>query len=204
MARALVVLLVLTAVVLALPVTADDDPVATLKARLVKDVDAHAKASAKLKKFVKEKLLPLTTNETFVKETVAQNAKRAPLAEIKKIDKAWIEAEDELPIHVEKTTNSCAKAIKRVIAVNSVLVEVFVMDDQGAVVGENQLTSDYWQGDEAKWTGSYASGNGGVDVGKAKFDRSANANLQQVSLPVIDAEGKVVGAVTFGVNVDKL
>jgi hypothetical protein len=42
-----------------------------------------------------------------------------------------------------------------------------------------------------------------VDVGKVKFDKSANANLQQVSLPIIGKGGKVIGAVTFGLSVDE-
>jgi len=78
------------------------------------------------------------------------------------------------------------------------------MDDQGGVVGENNLTSDYWQGDEEKWTGSYNDTKGGVDVGKEKFDKSANATLQQISLPLIAKGGKVIGAITWGVAVDRL
>jgi hypothetical protein len=84
------------------------------------------------------------------------------------------------------------------------VLEAFVMDDQGGVVGENNLTSDYWQGDEEKWTGSFNKGKGGVDAGKEKFDKSANATIQQVSLPIIDKGGKVIGAVTWGVAVSKL
>jgi hypothetical protein len=45
---------------------------------------------------------------------------------------------------------------------------------------------------------------GGIDIGKVKHDKSADAALQQVSLPIIDADGKVIGALTFGILVDEL
>lgn len=174
-----------------------------LQARLSKDIDGSA-ASDKVKQFAKDTLLPLCTNPVFVAETTAQNNKKVALDEIKKIDKEWSAAEEELPIQKEKCDNACAKEIKKIVGANSAIGEAFVMDNQGAVVGENTLTSDYWQGDEEKWTGSFKDGKGGVDVGKEKFDKSANATLQQISLPIIDKDGKVIGAVTWGVRTDKL
>jgi hypothetical protein len=98
----------------------------------------------------------------------------------------------------------CAAELKRVIERHPAVVEAFVMDDQGALVGATNLTSDYWQGDEAKWKSSYREGSGGVDVGELKFDRSAGAVLQQVSLPIVDKGGRVIGAVTFGISTEKV
>ncbi|MBN1592579.1 MAG: hypothetical protein JW941_04955 [Candidatus Coatesbacteria bacterium] len=157
-----------------------------------------------LKAFAKKELLPLCTNTVFVREVKLQNSKGVSLDEIKKIDKAWIDAEDELPIHVEKLGNACAKEIKSIVAKHTVIIEAFVMDNQGAVVGENNMTSDYWQGDEAKWQNSYNNAKGGIDVGKAKLDSSANVVLQQVSLPIVAQDGSVIGAVTYGIAVDRL
>jgi hypothetical protein len=171
--------------------------------QLTKQIEA-GKASDKVKKYAKETLLPLCTNAVLVKETAAQNAKKVSLDDIKRIDKEWMEAEDELPIQAEKCGNACAKELKKIVSANSAIVEAFTMDNQGAVVGENALTSDYWQGDEAKWKNSFKGGKGGVDIGKEKFDKSANATLQQVSLPIIDEKGAVIGAVTFGLSLEKL
>ena len=61
----------------------------------------------------------------------------------------------------------------------------------------------HWQGDEAKFTNSYNAGKGGVEIGKVKFDDSAQAYLVQVSVPVVDGES-IVGALTVGINVDML
>jgi hypothetical protein len=173
-------------------------------ADLTKAIDGNELASNSLKAFTKENLLPLCTNAVFAKEVEAQNAKKVSLDKIKELDKQWMEAEEPLDIHIEVQTNACAKEIKDVTKKNNAILEAFVMDNQGAVVGENNLTSDYWQGDEAKWKNSYNSAKGGLDVGKAKFDKSANTTLQQVSLPIINKDGKVVGAVTYGIDINKL
>jgi hypothetical protein len=171
---------------------------------LEKTIDANADASDKFKAFAKEKLLPLCTNAVLIKAVQEQNAKKMTLDDIKKTDKEWSEAEDELPIQKELLNNECAKTLTAFVKENDAVVEGFVMDNQGANVGQNALTSDYWQGDEDKWKNSYNEGKGGVDVGKVKFDKSANTQLQQISLPIINEKGEVIGAVTYGLDTAKL
>ena len=77
------------------------------------------------------------------------------------------------------------------------------MDDQGANVAMTNKTSDYWQGDEAKWQESFKDGVGAVHVGDIEFDESADDYLVQVSVPVMKS-GKAIGAITVGVNLDLL
>ncbi len=77
------------------------------------------------------------------------------------------------------------------------------MDNKGLNVGQSDITSDYWQGDEAKWKKSYGAGMGAVHVGKIKQDESTQKFQSQVSVAISDG-GKVIGAVTVGVNVDEL
>lgn len=183
---------------------AEDDALAQLKQKLVAEIDASADASAEVKAFVKQMLLPLCNNPVFVTAVRDQNSRGISLDEIKKTDEAWINAEEELPIHKQVLSNPCADELRQIISVTPAIAEAFVMDNQGANVGQNDLTSDYWQGDEAKWQNSYKEGQGGVDIGKNKLDRSTNRTMQQVSLPICDENGQVVGAVTFGVAVDSI
>jgi len=186
--------------------TADIDGLAPVLPDDVKEED-KAKLAEEfdlLKAFVKVRLVPLCTNKTFAQEVSGQNAKQVSLDEIKKIDEEWKSAEDELPIQAEKTSNNCAKEIFKVAKQLPVLSETFVMDNQGANVGQNALTSDYWQGDEAKWKNAFKDGKGGIDVGKRQLDKSTNVVDQKVSLPIIDEQGKVIGAVCFGVKVEAL
>jgi hypothetical protein len=77
------------------------------------------------------------------------------------------------------------------------------MDDQGAIVCATERTTDYWQGDEAKWQRAYNDGKGDVFIDRPKLDESANTRIAQISVPVMDGE-KAIGAVTVGVVVEKL
>lgn len=165
---------------------------------------ASSKAEQKVKDYVVKSLVPLCSHETVIAAVEAQNAKGMTLADIQKIDDEWKNAEDELDIMMELMSNECAEVLVKFVKKNKAVVEVFVMDNQGANVGQNDLTGDYWQGDEAKWKNSYLGGKGGVDVGKIKLDESSNMTLQQISLPVVNASGKVIGAVCFGLNIDKI
>ena len=62
------------------------------------------------------------------------------------------------------------------------------MDNQGANVAMTDKTSDYWQGDEAKFKKSYHNGKGTVFVDEVEFDDSSQAYLVQVSVPVKDGD----------------
>jgi hypothetical protein len=77
------------------------------------------------------------------------------------------------------------------------------MDASGLTVAMSDPTSDYWQGDEAKWRETYPAGAGAVHVSEVDLDQSTQTYQSQVSLTVVDA-GEPVGAVTFGVNVEML
>ncbi len=180
------------------------ESVAGLKSRLAGLVDQNQNASPKVKSFIKSKLIPAITNPDLVKAVKAQNASGLSMNQIKKIDTDWKEAEDELDIHVKMMSGPCADAVRKLVKTLGAVGETFLMDNKGANICQNELTGDYWQGDEAKWKNSYSSGKGGIDIGVEKLDSSTNMVLQQVSLPISDSDGKVIGAITFGLITGKL
>jgi len=199
----LLMLGMLLALTLAMPKLYAEPPAAMTEA-LTKAIEASS-AKDNVKAYAKDKLLALCVNSTFVAEVKAQNDKAVSLDEIKKIDEEWAAAEEELPIQKEIMTNACAQEVNKIVGESSgVLGEVFVMDNQGANVGQNELTSDYWQGDEPKWQNAYNGGKGGVDIAEERLDKSSGTVDQKISLPIIDADGTVVGAICFGVQVQKL
>jgi len=144
------------------------------------------------------------TQPALVKAVEEQNSKKMTLADIQAVDKKWIAAEEEMPLQKELLNNACAKELVKLSEKLKAVKEAFVTDNQGANVCMNNLTSDYWQGDEPKWQKSFKEGKGGVDAGKVNFDKSANASLQQISLPILGKGGKVIGAITIGLAVDQL
>jgi len=83
--------------------------------------------------------------------------------------------------------------------------EIFVMDMMGLNVGQSDVTSDYWQGDEEKWQLTYGVGPMGVLIKDVDFDESTQTYQSQVSVAIVDPQsGKAIGAVTVGVNVEML
>lgn len=182
------------------PAFAQEDQGALL-GRLTTEIAASALLSDSSKELTKTKLLPILVNPVLVAEIKTQNAKKVSLDVIKKIDEEWKAKDGDVPLLEELKVNATAKELNSLIKGIPQLVECFVMDNQGANVGQYNDTSDYWQGDEPKWQKSFNAGKGGVEVGKKEIDQSTALAQQQISLPMIDADGTVVGAVTFGISV---
>lgn len=135
----------------------------------------------------------------FVK---AQNAKRVPLSEIQRIDREWT-AGDAAAVVQAVTAGACADYLRKTFGAHDHYAEVFLMDDQGALVCANQKTSDYWQGDEDKWSRSFNNGTGTAFIDRPRFDESSKTNMSAISIPLLDG-AKTVGVLMIGVKVDKL
>lgn len=149
------------------------------------------------------KLKDLSQNPELIATVKKQNQASISLDEIKKRDEKWIDTSGLDDFMSSLMTCKAAKILSSIEKKNRFIVESFLMDNQGANVAMTNKTSDYWQGDEAKFKQSFNNGVGATHVGKAKFDTSAQAYLVQISIPVMDA-GKAIGAVTYGVNLDDL
>lgn len=139
----------------------------------------------------------------IVQAVAEKNARMEAMADIEAMDAKWKAEEGVADYMKVLMENECAVHLKEIVASKSYLVEIFVMDNQGALVCETDKTGDYMQGDEAKWQNSYMDGDGDVFVDEVEFDDGFNANISQVSVPVMD-DGKAIGAITFGVNVDEV
>ena len=139
-----------------------------------------------------------------------QNAKNSGLSEseIIALDKQWRAETDagSRPLIDEVLGNSLSNYLRDVKDQSAgTYTEIFVMDSVGLNVGQSDVTSDYWQGDEAKWKKTYLEGAGAIHVGDIEMDESTQEFQAQVSVPVVDPDsGNVIGAVTVGVNVDAL
>lgn len=149
-------------------------------------------------------------NSEVVSAVKAQNTKNASLseAEIIKLDKQWraeTSASDQ-PLVKSVLANSLSAYLVDVKDNSAgVYTEIFVMDNKGINVGQSDVTSDYWQGDEAKWQKTYPMGADAVHVGEIEFDDSSQQFQSQVSMSVVDPDnGQVIGAVTVGINVDAM
>ncbi len=78
---------------------------------------------------------------------------------------------------------------------------MFVMDSVGLNVGQSATTSDYWQGDEAKFQKTFPEGPDAVFVDEAEFNDDTGTWRAQVNLTVVDSKGTPIGAVTVEIDV---
>jgi hypothetical protein len=139
-----------------------------------------------------------TADRLIIDAVKAQNARQLTLEHIQKDDTLWMAGKNEALVK-QMTTGVCADHLRQLVAAAG-FGETFVMDDQGALVCATQKTSDYWQGDEAKWTRAFAAGKGETFIDRLKFDESAKQNLAQVSVPIMDG-GRAIGVITAGVTI---
>ena len=65
------------------------------------------------------------------------------------------------------------------------------------------MTSDYWQGDEPKFTNAFTNGKGNTYIARPQKDKSTGEIISQVSVPVM-SDSKAIGTLTVGVRPDKL
>ena len=143
-------------------------------------------------------------NPSIVRAVDVQNNQSIALAEIQQRDEIWKNAEGDLNSLIrEVTQNDVAKYFQRRVENNIAIDEVFLTDNQGANVAAYPPTSDYWQGDEEKWTASYNNGDGVVFIGPLEYDESTQKTQVQISAPVISNE-QTVGVLVLGVSVDYL
>ncbi len=143
-------------------------------------------------------------NPSIIRAVDNQNNQSIPLTEIQQRDETWKGAGDSINALIRRITqNDVAQYFQRRVENNSAIDEVFLTDNQGANVAAFPPTSDYWQGDEEKWTASYNNGNGVVFIGPLEYDDSTKKTQVQISAPVISNE-KTIGVLVLGVSVDYL
>lgn len=163
---------------------------------------AGEKAPQKVIDLANSALVKLGTDPVIVEAVKVENNKRKSLDQIKSMDEKW-KGHAGISDYMQAMMDSeCGKYLRKIQSGASYYAEIFVMDNQGANVAMTDKTSDYWQGDEAKFKESYKGGQGAVHISDVEFDDSSQAYLVQVSVPVKDNE-TVIGAITLGIDVDK-
>lgn len=166
-------------------------------------VHAGEKAPQAVVDLALSKLAAHGRDQVIVDAVRHKNELAQTLVEIQMMDKKW-RAHPGIADYMQALMDSgCANHLRQIQGSAPYFAEIFVMDNQGANVAMTDKTSDYWQGDEAKFKKSYSDGKGAVFVDDVEFDDSVQTYTVQVSVPVKDG-GETIGAITFGIDVDKL
>ncbi|MEQ5777823.1 hypothetical protein J4E05_20025 [Thalassospira sp. NFXS8] len=128
-------------------------------------------------------------------------------ADIDAADKEWRterEAEDQ-PIIAAVLTNPLSGYLTQIQARSGGLYsEIFVMDAHGLNVGQSAITSDFWQGDEAKFQKTYPQGATAVFIDEAEYNEAADNWRSQLNMTLADSAGVPMGAVTIEINLTEL
>ena len=165
---------------------------------------------APLEELAHGKISTIVGNPAVIAAVKAMNEKTAGLdqADIDALDKQWrAEVDAGGGALIEKTLGNDLSGYLggEKEAAGGQFTEIFVMDARGLNVGQSDVTSDYWQGDEAKWSETYKVGPDALHISEIELDESTQTYQSQVSVPVVDPEtGAVIGAATFGVDVSTL
>ena len=163
-----------------------------------------------IRDYVEIDVLEWLSDPTVVAAIKKQNATSGGLTEdqIIELDNKWrAEADsDDKPMIDEVLSRNLSKFLKeKQDASGGLISEAFVMDNRGLNVGQSNITSDYWQGDEAKWKKTFLEGPDAMFIDEVEVDDSTGALQSQASLSIKDPDtGEVIGAITLGFNLDAL
>lgn len=141
----------------------------------------------------------------------AQNKRLQKLSqtEIDALDKQWRREREEtndMPL-VSATLSSPLSVYTTRIQGQSIglFVEIFVMDQNGLNVGQSSITTDYWQGDEAKFQKSFQISKDAVFIDEPEWNDDKKIWVGQLSFTITNTSGeKPIGAITVEINLTEL
>lgn len=150
------------------------------------------------------------TETTLVEAIRASNLVTAGYdqAQIDALDAAWMAeiGTAETPTIsaiLDTPTSDFLRA--QVAAAGGRITEVFVMDARGLNVATSAITSDLWQGDEAKFTETFGLGAGAVHYSDVELDESTGRYQAQISFTVTDPDtAQPIGAITVAIDAESL
>lgn len=127
---------------------------------------------------------------------------------IQELDRQWITERaagaEKVLINSVMGSRLSERLKEKVKTTNKFITEIFIMDNKGLLVGSSHETSDYWQGDEAKWQETFLKGKDAIHISDRYFDDSSQKTQNQLSVTITDENGTPIGAMTVGINTARL
>jgi hypothetical protein len=151
----------------------------------------------------------IAANPVLVAAIVAQNTTSAGYdqAKLDELDKQWraeVDAASKPLIDATLANEASVYLAKVQEESGGKFTEIFATDAKGLNVAQSTVTSDYWQGDEDKFTKSFGAGADAIFLGEVEQDESTQTFQSQVSVTVVDGTGAPIGSITFGVDLSTL
>ena len=169
--------------------------------------DMATKIAEKGERFLESLQKEINFTELFSKSNSmygagATRTATAVPADIAQKDKQWIDWKknggNKEAFITEVLESACSKTVQQLSARKNYITEVFIMDKMGATICASPATSDYDQGDEAKWQEPFLNGKTPF-IGKTEKDESTGVTQGQVSYLLKNA-GQNIGVITIGLK----
>ena len=153
-----------------------------------------------------EVLRTLALNETLQQSVRAANALEPSLDSIRELDDQWklaVANGTKDPLVNGRISNSLAQDLLRFQNLAPGNIEVFVTDNQGALIAATGITSDYYQADETWWQAAFRLEDAYISL--PIFDESVGYFSVQVSVPIFDTRfGGLIGVLRSTFSIDSL
>ncbi|WP_340151478.1 hypothetical protein [uncultured Sneathiella sp.] len=123
------------------------------------------------------------------------------------LDKQWRaerETQDQ-PLIAATLSSPLSSYLTQIQAASGGLyAEIFIMDANGLNVGQSSITSDFWQGDEAKFQETFSKGVNTVFVDEPEFNEDTKTWRVQVSMTIANDKQQPIGSITVEYNLTEL
>lgn len=139
----------------------------------------------------------------------AQNRRYTGLdqAEIDRLDRQWRNEREagNQPLIAATLNNPLSTYLTQIQALSGGLYsEIFVVDSNGLNAGQSAVTSDFWQGDEAKFQKTYQVSADAVFVDDPEQHEGTRTWRAQLNFTLVDRSGNPAGAATVEINLTEL
>ncbi|MCA0920124.1 hypothetical protein [Pseudooceanicola nanhaiensis] len=172
---------------------------------------AHAgQYDALMRSYVETEVSDWVTDPILISAVRDQNRRTLGYGqtEIDALEADWAAqaGQSEQPLIREVITGAAANFLRDQIAASGgIIAEVILMDRLGLNVAASGETSDYWQGDEAKYLETFPHGAGAMHLGEVEFDESVQGYVGQVSITLADpGSHQPIGAISIALNAEML
>ena len=161
-----------------------------------------------IRRHLVQEIIAWSSSPVVLMTLEASNQRHAAIdqADIDALDQRWTaerEAEDQ-PLITAILSNPLSSYLTKIQArSHGLYTEIFVMDSKGLNAGQSAITSDFWQGDEAKWQKTFPVGPDAIFIDEIEVSDSLGTENVQVNLSIAQ-DGRAVGAITVEVNVTEL
>lgn len=168
---------------------------------------SHAPARAFCAGAIVKEIQSIARQAEVVDAVKAGNSNPPGKMEILALDERWIRSKGQIPEARQILSSRASQFLSEVMKSKSYFKEAILTGNQGETIAMNQVTTDYWQGDEEKFTEIFDSNlpsrKPDSYISRARWDESVQSMISQVSVPVYDGH-IMVGTLTVGIDLKRV